>query len=69
MNLIPPILFIFQKEMSLTLTEQGVIAFIISSAGVFAQPLIGLFADKKGSTIKSICRHQHFLIQYSHFPF
>jgi FSR family fosmidomycin resistance protein-like MFS transporter len=48
MNLVPPILFVFADNMSLSLTEQGFLAFIITSSGSFAQPLIGHLCDKKG---------------------
>lgn len=50
MNLIPPILFLFANSLSLTLTQQGFIAFIITSSGSFAQPIIGSFVDKYGKT-------------------
>lgn len=50
MNLIPPILFIFASQMSLSLTEQGVISFAILISGSLAQPFIGYFSDKHGRT-------------------
>lgn len=50
MNLIPPILFLFANSLSLTLTQQGFIAFIITSSGSFAQPIIGNIVDKHGRT-------------------
>lgn len=48
MNIIPPILFIFTNTMSLTLTQQALIATIITSSGTFAQPVIGHIVDKHG---------------------
>lgn len=48
MNLVPPILFIFAANMSLNLTQQGFLAFVITSSGSFAQPVIGHLCDKKG---------------------
>lgn len=48
MSLIPPILFIFQRELGLTLTQQGIIAFVIMSIGAFIQPFAGNIIDKKG---------------------
>ncbi|GAA0178621.1 MFS transporter [Clostridium sediminicola] len=50
MNLIPPILFLFANSLSLSLTQQGFIAFVITSSGTFAQPIIGSFVDKYGRT-------------------
>jgi len=50
MNLIPPILFIFASQMSLSLTQQGVISFAILISGSLAQPFIGYFSDKHGRT-------------------
>ncbi len=50
MNLIPPILFLFASSLSLNLTQQGFIAFVITSSGSFAQPIIGSFVDKYGKT-------------------
>ena len=46
-SLIPPILFVFAASLSLTMAQQGFIAFIIQSCGSFAQPLIGYMCDKK----------------------
>ena len=48
MNLIPPILFIFTSVMGLSLTQQAVIAFVITSSSTFAQPVIGFLVDKHG---------------------
>jgi len=48
MNLIPPILFLFTNAMSLSLTQQALIASVITSSGSFAQPVIGHFVDKHG---------------------
>jgi FSR family fosmidomycin resistance protein-like MFS transporter len=48
MNLIPPILFLFVQELGLSLSEQAFIAFVITSSGSFAQPIIGYFVDKRG---------------------
>lgn len=51
MNLIPPILFIFAASLSLSMSQQGFIAFVIQSCGSFAQPLIGHICDKRGKPI------------------
>lgn len=48
MNLIPPILFLFVYSLNLTLSQQAFIAFVITSSGSFAQPVIGYFVDKRG---------------------
>lgn len=48
MNLIPPILFLFVQALGLSLSQQAFIAFIITSSGSFAQPIIGYFVDKRG---------------------
>lgn len=48
MNLIPPILFLFVQAMGLSLAQQAFIAFVITSSGSFAQPVIGYFVDKRG---------------------
>lgn len=48
MNLIPPILFLFVQELGLSLAQQAFIAFVITSSGSFAQPIIGYFVDKRG---------------------
>ncbi len=48
MNIIPPILFLFTTAMSLSLTQQALIATVITSSGSFAQPVIGHFIDKHG---------------------
>ncbi len=48
MNLIPPILFLFAYSLGLSLTQQAFIAFVITSSGTFAQPIIGYIVDKKG---------------------
>jgi len=48
MNLIPPILFLFVNSLGLSLAQQAFIAFVITSSGSFAQPIIGYFVDKKG---------------------
>ncbi|WP_461206332.1 MFS transporter [Clostridium sp. DL1XJH146] len=50
MNLIPPILFLFATSLSLNLTQQGFVAFVITSSGSFAQPIIGSIVDKYGKT-------------------
>lgn len=47
-NLIPPILFLFVQSLGLSLAEQAFIAFVITSSGSFAQPIIGYFVDKRG---------------------
>lgn len=48
MNLIPPILFLFVNSLGLSLAQQAFIAFVITSSGSFAQPVIGYFVDKRG---------------------
>jgi len=48
MNLIPPILFLFVQTLGLSLAQQAFIAFVITSSGSFAQPIIGYFVDKRG---------------------
>jgi len=48
MNLIPPILFLFVQALGLSLAQQAFIAFVITSSGSFAQPIIGYFVDKRG---------------------
>lgn len=48
MNLIPPILFLFVYMLELSLSQQAFIAFVITSSGSFAQPVIGYFVDKHG---------------------
>lgn len=48
MNLIPPILFLFVYTLKLSLSQQAFIAFVITSSGSFAQPVIGYFVDKHG---------------------
>ena len=50
MEMLPPILFLFTASLSLTLTQQGLIATVITSSGSFLQPLIGFFVDKKGKS-------------------
>ena len=50
MNLIPPILYIFTQEMGLTLTQQALIATVITTSGTLLQPLIGYFLDHIGRT-------------------
>jgi FSR family fosmidomycin resistance protein-like MFS transporter len=46
-GLITPILFLFAKELFLTLSQQRFISFIIAGSSSFAQPLIGHIVDKK----------------------
>ncbi|MBN2259317.1 MAG: MFS transporter [Clostridiales bacterium] len=50
MALIPPILFLFTEELSLSLTQQAVIASAITLSGTFLQPIIGYFLDRVGKT-------------------
>lgn len=47
-NLLVPVLFIFTETMSLSLTQQATIAFMITSSATFAQPFIGFIVDKHG---------------------
>jgi len=51
MNLIPPILFLFVQALGLNLSQQAFIAFIITSSGSFAQPIVGYIIDKRGKPI------------------
>lgn len=51
MNLIPPILFLFAASLSLSMGQQGFIAFVILSCGSFAQPLFGHMCDRKGKPV------------------
>jgi len=50
MNLIPPILFAFSRSLSLTLTQQSMMAFIIITGGTLLQPIMGYFLDKVGKS-------------------
>lgn len=56
MNLIPPILFVFSSELGLTLAQQSMIAFVITTGGTLLQPAVGYVLDKHGkSTYLIIC--------------
>ncbi|KUO67529.1 MAG: hypothetical protein APF77_14470 [Clostridia bacterium BRH_c25] len=50
MNLIPPILFAFSSELGLTLAQQSVIAFVITTGGTLLQPVVGYMLDKVGKS-------------------
>ena len=47
-GLIPPISFIFAESLGLSMTQQGMLAFVITSFGSFAQPFVGSFVDRHG---------------------
>src|SRR6056297_1267648 len=49
-GLIPPISFIFAENLGLSMTQQGMLAFVITSFGSFAQPFVGGFVDKHGKS-------------------
>lgn len=50
MNLIPPILFAFSGELGLTLAQQSMIAFVITTGGTLLQPVVGYMLDKVGKS-------------------
>lgn len=50
MNLIPPILYLFTEELGLTLTQQALIATVLTTSGTLLQPIIGFFLDRIGRT-------------------
>jgi len=47
-GLIPPISFVFAESLGLSMTQQGMLAFVITSFGSFAQPFVGSFVDRHG---------------------
>ena len=49
-GLIPPISFIFADNLGLSMTQQGMLAFVITSFGSFAQPFVGSFVDRHGKS-------------------
>src|SRR6056297_786 len=49
-GLIPPISFIFAQNLGLSMTQQGMLAFVITSFGSFAQPFVGSFVDRHGKS-------------------
>ena len=51
MNIIPPILFAFSSSLGLTLTQQSMIAFVITIGGSLLQPVIGYLLDKIGKSV------------------
>ena len=53
-SLIPPVIFLFAVAMKLNLSQQALIAFVITGCGSFAQPIIGYFADKSGKPLQVI---------------
>jgi FSR family fosmidomycin resistance protein-like MFS transporter len=53
-SLIPPVIFLFAMAMGLNLSQQALIAFVITGCGSFAQPVIGYFADKSGKPLQVI---------------
>ena len=50
MNLIPPILFVFSSELGLTLAQQSMVAFVITTGGTLLQPAVGYVLDKYGKS-------------------
>lgn len=46
MSLVPVVLVIFARELSLSATETTMILFVITTAGTFFQPIVGLLIDK-----------------------
>lgn len=50
MYLIPPILFAFSDELGLTLAQQSMVAFVITTCGTLLQPVIGYLMDKHGNS-------------------
>lgn len=50
MGLIPPISFVFAEVLGLNMTLQGLLAFVITSFGSFAQPFVGGFVDRHGKS-------------------
>lgn len=55
MNLIPPVLFVFAASLSLSMGQQGFIAFVILGCGSFFQPLFGHMCDRGGKPIFLVC--------------
>jgi len=50
MNLIPPILFVFSSQLGLTLAQQSMIAFVITTGGTLLQPVLGYALDRQGKS-------------------
>lgn len=46
MSIVPVVLFAFAIEMELTAIQMSVISFVITTAGTFFQPLVGLLIDR-----------------------
>ncbi len=46
MSLVPVVLFAFALEMELSAMQMSIIAFVITTAGTFFQPLVGLLIDR-----------------------
>ncbi|MCK8058863.1 MULTISPECIES: MFS transporter [unclassified Fusibacter] len=46
MSVVPVVLFAFASEMKLNAIQMSMIAFVITTAGTFFQPLVGLLIDK-----------------------
>lgn len=51
MNLVPPVLFVFAASLSLSMGQQGFIAFVILGCGSFVQPLFGHMCDRRGNAV------------------
>jgi FSR family fosmidomycin resistance protein-like MFS transporter len=47
---IPPIMFIFAKELGMNMTMESIAAFFITVGGTLFQPIIGLLLDKYGKS-------------------
>lgn len=49
-GIIPPLLFLFKESLSLSLTQQGFIAFMFTASGTWIQPVIGYMVDRRDRT-------------------
>ncbi|MDI6706810.1 MAG: MFS transporter [Bacillota bacterium] len=49
-GIIPPLLFLFKENLSLSLTQQGFIAFMFTASGTWIQPIIGYMVDRRDRT-------------------
>ncbi len=50
LGIIQPTLYIFAQALSLTLSQQGFLAFASNASGTWMQPLIGFLVDRHGKT-------------------
>lgn len=51
MSIVPFVLYVFAIELDLTATQMSMIAFVITTAGTFFQPLVGLLIDRVQKSI------------------